>query len=82
VLVSGGDRLTEPLASALTLPPDIAVIRDPRGLAQLDQASLSATVTDKLHAQHAEHEWSARTAGCTPATRPGRRPTRRCPSRG
>jgi hypothetical protein len=56
VLVSGGDRLTDPLASALTLPPDIAVIRDPRGLAQLDRAALSETVTDQLHAQHAEHE--------------------------
>lgn len=56
VLVSGGDRLTEPLASALTLPPDVMVIRDPRVLTQLDPQRLTATVTEQLRAQHAGYE--------------------------
>ena len=56
VLVSGGDRLTEPAASALRLPAHVTVIRDPRVLTQLDHATLSATVTERLHAQHDEHE--------------------------
>ncbi|MGE5636455.1 MAG: VLRF1 family aeRF1-type release factor [Nocardioidaceae bacterium] len=56
VLVSGGERLTEPLAAALTRPAGVAVIRDARVLVRLDQASLSATVTERLHAQHDEYE--------------------------
>ena len=48
VLVSGGDRLTEPLAEALAPPlPDVA-IRDPRLLLELDPDSLSATVGEQL----------------------------------
>lgn len=56
LLVSGGDRLTEPLADALTRPQGAVVIRDARVLTGLDQASLSATVTEQLHAQHDELE--------------------------
>jgi hypothetical protein len=56
MLVSGGDRLTEPLASVLTVPSGIEVIRDARVLTPLDQASLAATVSAQPHAQHDEYE--------------------------
>jgi hypothetical protein len=56
VLVSGGDRLTEPLAARLTRTLGDEVIRDQRVLTQLEQASLSATVTERLHARHDEYE--------------------------
>ncbi len=56
ILVGGGDRLTEPLAAGLTGAPGMEIIRDPRVLTHLDQASLSAAVTGRLHAEHAEHE--------------------------
>jgi hypothetical protein len=56
VLVSGGDRLTEPLAQALAARLQDALIRDPRMLIALDQAALSETVTEQLTAHHAERE--------------------------
>jgi riboflavin biosynthesis pyrimidine reductase len=56
VLVSGGERLTEPAIGALRLPAHVTVVRDPRVLTQLDHASLSAKVTEQLHAHHEEHE--------------------------
>jgi hypothetical protein len=56
ILVSGGDRLTDPLAAALTFLPEDAVIRDQRVLTQLDPAALAATVTEKLKAQHDAYE--------------------------
>jgi hypothetical protein len=56
VLISGGDRLTEPLADAL--PPDLRRIttRDPRALTQLSPSDLAATVTDRLVSDHHERE--------------------------
>lgn len=56
VLVSGGDRLTEPLAAVLTRLSGVQAIRDARVLTHLDQASLSATVTERLHVGHATSE--------------------------
>jgi Bacterial archaeo-eukaryotic release factor family 10 len=52
VLVSGGERLTEPLAARLK----DSLVRDPRLLIQLDEAALSETVTERLRAEHAERE--------------------------
>ncbi len=56
MLISGGDRLTEPMAAALNGPPGVMLIRDPRVLTGLDHASLSATVTESMHAQHDAYE--------------------------
>ncbi len=56
VLVSGGDRLTEPLAAALTGLPEDMIIRDARVLIELDEASLASIITDQLHAQHDAYE--------------------------
>lgn len=56
VLVSGGDRLTGPLADAL--PPqlrDVAIL-DPRLLLELDADTLSATVSERLDAARREVE--------------------------
>jgi hypothetical protein len=52
VLVSGGERLTEPLATRLQAP----VVRDPRTLIQLDSSALSETVTERLRTEHSEQE--------------------------
>jgi hypothetical protein len=56
LLVSGGERLTEPLLDAL--PPDLGrvTIRDPRVLAQLDPSDLAAAVTETLRSDHRERE--------------------------
>jgi hypothetical protein len=56
VLVSGGERLTEPLAGAL--PPDLRriALRDPRALTRLSPNELAATVTDRLVSDHHERE--------------------------
>jgi hypothetical protein len=56
LLVSGGERSTEPLVAAL--PPDLAdiTIRDARTLAQLGPVELAATVTERLHSDHRERE--------------------------
>jgi hypothetical protein len=56
VLVSGGDRLTEPLAQSIAARLQDVLIRDPRVLIALDQAALMQTVTDRLTAAHAEYE--------------------------
>ncbi len=56
VLVSGGERLTEPLADALPASLPARVLRDPRVLAQLPPAELSAAVADRLRDDHREHE--------------------------
>lgn len=52
VLVSGGDRLTEPLAAALTPPPPEVVVREPRLLAQMEPAGVAAIATERLRAEH------------------------------
>lgn len=56
VLVSGGERLTEPLVEAL--PPDLAdiTIRDARTLAQLGPVELAAVVTERLQSDHRQRE--------------------------
>ena len=56
LLVSGGERLTEPLARALSEQLQDGLIRDQRVLAGLDRAGLMEAVTEVLTAQHAEHE--------------------------
>ena len=56
MLVSGGERLTEPLARSLAVRLPDALIRDPRILIALDQAALSEIVTERLTAQHSERE--------------------------
>jgi hypothetical protein len=56
LIVSGGERLTDPLAQALAARLQDVLIRDPRVLIALDPAALSQTVTDLLTAQHAERE--------------------------
>lgn len=56
IFVSGGDRLTEPLTAGLTGPATPEVVRDTRVLTQIDPASLSAIVTERLHAHHDEYE--------------------------
>ena len=56
VLVSGGERLTEPLAGALAPPLRDVAIRDPRLLLQLDADSLTDTVTERLNAARDEFE--------------------------
>ncbi|WP_217912662.1 VLRF1 family aeRF1-type release factor [Miltoncostaea marina] len=70
ILVSGGDRLTDPLADALSAPHGAEVVRDPRVLTQLDEASLSAALTEQLRSAYAEYEArlvrDAREAGLGP----------------
>lgn len=56
VLVSGGDRLTEPLAQALAARLQDMLIRDPRVLLALDVDALTDTVTEQLAAHRAEDE--------------------------
>lgn len=56
VLVSGGDRLTEPLTEALAPPLRDIAIRDPRLLLELDADSLSATVGEQLDAARGQRE--------------------------
>jgi hypothetical protein len=56
LLVSGGERLTDPLADAL--PPNLREItmRDTRMLAQLNPIDLEAAVTERLRSGHRERE--------------------------
>jgi hypothetical protein len=56
VLVSGGDRWTEPVAARLPEPLAELVLRDPRVLAGLDDSALLKEVTDRLAEEHAAHE--------------------------
>ncbi|HEX5540032.1 MAG TPA: hypothetical protein VFX60_00460 [Micromonospora sp.] len=56
ILVSGGDRWTEPLAGNLPESLQDLVIRDPRVLAGLDDSSLLAAVTELLHSDHTARE--------------------------
>lgn len=56
VLVSGGDRWTEPVASRIPEPLAERVLRDPRVLAGLDDAALLTAVTDRVAAEHTAGE--------------------------
>lgn len=56
LLVSGGERLTEPLAQAFAAPLQQVLVAEPRLLIALDEAALSEIVTERLAAQHAEQE--------------------------
>jgi riboflavin biosynthesis pyrimidine reductase len=56
LLISGGDRLTEPLAAALAELVEHSLIRDPRVLITLEPAALAETVTERLRAEHADRE--------------------------
>lgn len=56
VMVSGGERLTGPLASALQARLTADIVRDPRLLAQLSAAELAGAVGERLHAVHSEYE--------------------------
>lgn len=56
VLVSAGDRLTEPLAQALAARLQDDLVRDQRVLIALDHATLTDAVTEVLTAEHAERE--------------------------
>lgn len=49
ILVSGGERWTEPVAAGFPDRLGDMVIRDPRVLAGLDDAGLAAAVTERLH---------------------------------
>jgi hypothetical protein len=56
LLVSGGERLTEPLADAL--PPELRriAVRDTRALRQLSPTELAARVTERLLSDNHERE--------------------------
>jgi hypothetical protein len=56
MLVSGGERWTEPLAQAIAARLQDGLIRDARVLTALDRAALSETVTERLTAEHAARE--------------------------
>lgn len=56
VLVSGGERLTEPLAAALGAAADVEVVRDGRMLTERDQGRLAAVVTARLREHHRDFE--------------------------
>ena len=56
LLVSGGERWTEPIAAGLPEPLRAEVLTDARVLGGLDDATLAAAVTERLHAAHADHE--------------------------
>lgn len=56
LLVSGGDRWTEPLASRLPEPLAATVLQDTRVLAGLDEEALLTVVTDQLTQKHAARE--------------------------
>jgi hypothetical protein len=56
VLISGGERLTEPLGRAMAARLQDVLIRDPRVLIGLDDAELAETITDRLRAVHREEE--------------------------
>lgn len=56
LLVSGGDRWTEPLASRLPAPLAATVVQDARVLTGLDGKALLTVVTDQLAEKHAARE--------------------------
>lgn len=56
LLVSGGERWTEPTISRLSQALRDKVISDPRVLSGLDDAALAAAVTGRFHDQHKEYE--------------------------
>lgn len=56
ILVSGGERWTEPVAVKLPAPLHDKVIRDARVLTGLDDGGLLAAVTEQLHEDHASRE--------------------------
>jgi hypothetical protein len=56
ILVSGGERWTEPVAAKLPGPLQNKAIRDARVLAGLDEEKLRAAVTERLHQHHASRE--------------------------
>jgi hypothetical protein len=58
VLVSGGERLTEPLARAVAAGLQDVLIRDQRVLTGMDEAALLDAVTGVLTSRHAEQEAS------------------------
>ena len=56
ILVSGGERWTEPVAAKFPAPLHDKVIRDARVLTGLDDGRLLAAVTERLHEDHASRE--------------------------
>jgi stalled ribosome rescue protein Dom34 len=56
ILVSGGERWTEPVAAAFPAHLGDTVIRDPRILGGFDDARLAAAVTERLHENHTVQE--------------------------
>lgn len=56
ILVSGGDRWTEPAVGKFPQALRDRIFVDTRVLGGLDAPALQAAVTDWAHAQHAEHE--------------------------
>jgi hypothetical protein len=56
VLVSGGERWTEPLAAALAARLQDVLVRDRRVLIGLDDGALREAVTERLREDHAERE--------------------------
>jgi Bacterial archaeo-eukaryotic release factor family 10 len=56
ILVSGGERWTEPVAVKFPAPFHDKVIRDARVLTGLDDGGLLAAVTEQLHEDHASRE--------------------------
>ena len=57
ILVSGGERWTEPVAVKFPAPLHDKVIRDARVLTGLDDGGLLAAVTEQLHEDHVSREW-------------------------
>lgn len=56
ILISGGDRWTEPLAGRLPEPLQERVIRDTRVLNGLADGELRSTVSERLHEDHKSRE--------------------------
>lgn len=56
VLVSAGERLTEPLAQALESRLQIDLLRDPRLLIRLEPPALLEAVSERLRSENAERE--------------------------
>ena len=58
LLVSGGERWTEPIAARLPESLRERLVTDTRVLGGLDDAALAAAVTDRLHAEYVEHKYA------------------------
>jgi hypothetical protein len=56
ILVSGGERWTEPLISRFPQTLRDKVVADPRFLHSLDDSALAAAVTEQLYKQHSDRE--------------------------